>query len=731
MPLIVAIEPDGRQAAQLTTLARSLLSVKLIVVDSTERAIAEIDRCVPDLILTSALLSGSDENALADRLRGLDAAAAHVQTVTIPVFAGPRHARGAKGVLARLRKSRKPANAPDGCDPKLFAEQIAQYLERAAAERALSASAKAEAEAEAQALADEARAAEVPARFQAEARVQVEAEFVLPAPVRDTFVSVHGSDDSPTIAESPVVEDPVVARLVETFYVEPLAKEVVLLAAQLGSVSPPIAIVAPPIEVVSPPTEAVSAPVVFVSPAIETVSPPVEVPIPAVQEAAPVEVAPPPAEMTVQPAEVVPPTAEPMHAIVEAIPQAVEAIPLATEGFLAPIELALPPTSEPICVPPAPEIAVPPTLKPINLEVTPVVDPVVITRGEAEVDLSWLLETTATAENDDEPITIEPLDEDALAEFGLNLSLTADATDDFVGAEISVSSLEPSTDMFRPQTVPILDQAQEPMAAIDSAAIVESTSEAPADPALAADPVFAAESPFAATPTMSTVPSALTERAPLPEPVATAEPPEHRPAEAELWMVLTSEPHHDRPQAEVFVAGRESDALAAPVAGCVPDHPVVEPISDTQPAAMAPPAGTGPRIEPSFVEDAIVAEELQPFACATSDTELWMALPLDWHRGWPRLDFVGAPLGEPGLSRIDLPIAPAFTRPIVFKAPEPPAGAISVPGATSRKKGRKAPRPVQDEWGMFDPEQCGLAALIAKLDEFTEVGDNTPGDDKA
>ncbi len=27
---------------------------------------------------------------------------------------------------------------------------------------------------------------------------------------------------------------------------------------------------------------------------------------------------------------------------------------------------------------------------------------------------------------------------------------------------------------------------------------------------------------------------------------------------------------------------------------------------------------------------------------------------------------------------------------------------------------------MQDEWGLFDPEQCGFAALLAKLDAVTE-----------
>ena len=44
----------------------------------------------------------------------------------------------------------------------------------------------------------------------------------------------------------------------------------------------------------------------------------------------------------------------------------------------------------------------------------------------------------------------------------------------------------------------------------------------------------------------------------------------------------------------------------------------------------------------------------------------------------------------------------------------------------SREKGtaqvsrEKGTAPVQDEWGFFDPEQCGFSALLTKLDEITE-----------
>ena len=36
------------------------------------------------------------------------------------------------------------------------------------------------------------------------------------------------------------------------------------------------------------------------------------------------------------------------------------------------------------------------------------------------------------------------------------------------------------------------------------------------------------------------------------------------------------------------------------------------------------------------------------------------------------------------------------------------------------------PMPVQDEWGFFDPQQCGFAALLAKLDEIIDTDEEAP-----
>jgi hypothetical protein len=137
MPLILAVEPDKRQAAQLAAVVRERLRADLVIADTAEHALAALADRVPDLILTSALLSTRDETALADHLRSLDAAAAHVQTLTVPVLGGatPRPSVG-RGMLSALLRDRGQAGAaPDGCDPAVFAEQCAAYLERAEQER--------------------------------------------------------------------------------------------------------------------------------------------------------------------------------------------------------------------------------------------------------------------------------------------------------------------------------------------------------------------------------------------------------------------------------------------------------------------------------------------------------------------------------------------------------------------------------------------------------------------
>jgi hypothetical protein len=142
MPLILAIEPDRRQANQLNAMVRGRLQAELVLADSAEGAFAALGDRLPDLILTSALLSPNDEVVLDERLRLLDAGAWHVQTLTIPMLAAPRSRvrERAGGVLSALRREKPRDTAPDGCDPAVFAAQCAEYLERAHTERDLAAS---------------------------------------------------------------------------------------------------------------------------------------------------------------------------------------------------------------------------------------------------------------------------------------------------------------------------------------------------------------------------------------------------------------------------------------------------------------------------------------------------------------------------------------------------------------------------------------------------------------
>ena len=137
MALILAIESDKRQVNYLTAMVRGKLHAELVLGDTTEGALERLGDRVPDLILTSPLLSPKDEQALGDRLRHLNGVAAHVQMLTLPVFAQPTRAsanpRG--GMLSALLGDRTQASGPDGCDPAVFAEQCKEYLRRSEEER--------------------------------------------------------------------------------------------------------------------------------------------------------------------------------------------------------------------------------------------------------------------------------------------------------------------------------------------------------------------------------------------------------------------------------------------------------------------------------------------------------------------------------------------------------------------------------------------------------------------
>ena len=132
MALVLAIEPDTRQADIVKYIVRDLVQAELILVASREEAIAAIDQRLPDVILLTALLSPRDEDELVAHLRRLGAAE-HLQTHTIPLLSGSRSteqsSRGG-GLLGKFRK-KKEAEPIAGCDPEMFAAEIRAFLARA------------------------------------------------------------------------------------------------------------------------------------------------------------------------------------------------------------------------------------------------------------------------------------------------------------------------------------------------------------------------------------------------------------------------------------------------------------------------------------------------------------------------------------------------------------------------------------------------------------------------
>ena len=133
-PLVLAIEPDLRQAAIVKRIVREKVLADVTVVDSRDAALDAMRTMMPDVLLLSALMSPRDEDELIAHLRTLEHAD-HLQTHTIPQLAStlnPTENRMPRGLLSAFRRKKEPEVAPSGCDPDLFAEEIRVFLERAA-----------------------------------------------------------------------------------------------------------------------------------------------------------------------------------------------------------------------------------------------------------------------------------------------------------------------------------------------------------------------------------------------------------------------------------------------------------------------------------------------------------------------------------------------------------------------------------------------------------------------
>jgi hypothetical protein len=128
MQLILAIDSDPRRSEQLANLVRARLEVDLVQATSAGEGLHALGDRIPDLILTAPLLSPFDDGVLDEYLRDLGTAATHVQTLRIPMLSSAPKKKTARSLFSLGRKKQTSSAAPDGCDPKVFADEIAHYL---------------------------------------------------------------------------------------------------------------------------------------------------------------------------------------------------------------------------------------------------------------------------------------------------------------------------------------------------------------------------------------------------------------------------------------------------------------------------------------------------------------------------------------------------------------------------------------------------------------------------
>ena len=130
MALVLAIEPDRHQAAAVRRLISERYLADLVLVDTKDAAVAAIAEQIPDLILVTAWFDPGDEDELVGCLRTLGDAS-HLQTLTIPQLAAPSKSHSWMRRLFKPLERRGKTERLTGCDPAIFAEEIATYLERA------------------------------------------------------------------------------------------------------------------------------------------------------------------------------------------------------------------------------------------------------------------------------------------------------------------------------------------------------------------------------------------------------------------------------------------------------------------------------------------------------------------------------------------------------------------------------------------------------------------------
>jgi hypothetical protein len=698
MPLILAVEPDRRQAAHLTQIVRQRVGAELILAETTELALAQIGNRVPDLILVPALMSPTDDAALAAALRVI-ATAAHVQMLTTPLFASAAPAPKARGVLSAFRRAKPTKPSTDGCDPAEFAQQISSYLESAAEERATAQYTEPPLPVSAPAPRQPAESPQryiplEPGRLYRD-EATTSQDLATPPLVDAAQEAAAISFESQPVAEitEPLVEsfDPVELDseqppVYET-YAETVSEAAATLPEPLLEISEPVLETAEPIletsepmfvapeptfEAPEPILAAEEATLEAPEPVFETAEPTFEAPEPAFE-------APEPAfevqEPTLAASEISLETPEPMFAA----PEPVFETPSALDEASAPVYEAQEPvveTAETILETPQPFAArepayprrigfvvheteaqtTPLAAEPFDIEAEPLeiaasIDTDFVVEAVSDTGLELETATAYSASLDDEAIELGTVDlSSALSEF--DDLLVVDAQSDVSIEEVGVEAASISDDSFTDAGVSENDAND-----VDVVELMQAPEIAEA-----------------------AVPAA--------------------------------------PQARVF----EFDALKEFAASldAVSTSPVQAALTTDQPVQAAAADGFGfddlfPRREP-----------VEPS-------------PLGAWRSWMPLEGIAAEAWDTHVPAHV--VERAVERPAEKKPAERPDWVQLVeslridverrrsekPAAAAPKPPRKAPtRPIQDEWGLFDPAQCGFAALLDKLEEITEANATRP-----
>jgi hypothetical protein len=98
--------------------------------------------------------------------------------------------------------------------------------------------------------------------------------------------------------------------------------------------------------------------------------------------------------------------------------------------------------------------------------------------------------------------------------------------------------------------------------------------------------------------------------------------------------------------------------------------------------------------------------------------ELMAPMPLQPWRVWPPLE--GVPIEVPGIAAAKQDV-PEWSELMASLRQDMARRRGQERPPVLRQKNTKAAKPLVDEWGFFDPEQCGFSALLAKLDEITST----------